>query len=403
MNKFSWSTFAGLSPAAAESPALGRFVFLSLLLHFLLVVLFGNTTGTGTAPGAYLSMPLGVRLRPLSAESGAGLSLAPAPEASSLGAALLRTLTGAKQQPAPRRRTETRPAPTVPQRPAANRVEAAPESPPAAQPTRDAAPAAQAPPVDPQPGMNFSAPEVVDRPLKPSSITPPPVERPPAPPVDLPARDVPVLPPAPIERVIAPKIEQPIVPPTAPAPREVPRTPAPAAERIAPRTIEPAPQPAPVPLPREVPAASAPPIAPVAPPKPEPPLPPAAAPPRTETPTPAPVERVAPPDIAPAIQPAPASGAGGRAADPGRARRAAQQRTRDHAPARRTRRARRTGSAGGRACSGRDAAGGHTQRIRRPCGPGGTHRDPCRGGARPQRPRYRNARRSVAAPARRHA
>ncbi|MBP8297085.1 MAG: hypothetical protein KAX84_13310 [Burkholderiales bacterium] len=335
MNTFSWSTFAGLSPAAAEPPALGRFVFLSLLLHFLLIVLFGNTTGTGTAPGAYLSMPLGVRLRPLSAESGAGLTLAPAPEASSLGAALLRTLTGAKQQPAPRPRTQTRPAPTVPQRPAANRVEAAPESPPAAQPTRDAAPPAQAPPVDPQPGLNFSAPEVIDRPLKPSSISPPPVERPPAPPVDLPARDVPVLPPAPIERVIAPKIEQPIVPPTAPAPREVPRTPAPAAERIAPRTIEPAPLPAPAPPPREVPAVPTPPVAP---PKLEPPAPPVEAPPRPApaipaapvervepprlertvtppvevpkapaavTPAQAPVERIAPPEIAPAIQPAP--------------------------------------------------------------------------------------------------
>ena len=54
LKKFSWSTFAGLSPGAAEPPALGRFVFLSMLLHFLLIVLFGNTTGTGTAPGAYL-------------------------------------------------------------------------------------------------------------------------------------------------------------------------------------------------------------------------------------------------------------------------------------------------------------------------------------------------------------
>jgi hypothetical protein len=252
VNKLSWSAFAGISPATVEPPALGRFVILSLLVHFLLVVLFGNTTGTSSSPGDSMSMPLGVRLRPQSYEPGAGLRLAPGTETSSLGAALLRTLTGAKQPPAPRPRTETPPATAVPPRPAANRVEQAPKMPEAAQPLRDAAPPAQAPPIDPLPGLNFSAPEVVDKPLKPSAITPPPIERPPAPPVDLPPREVPIVPPAPIERIVASKVEQPIVPPTAPAPREVPKVPAPVAERVAPRTIEPAPMPTPEPPPTPV-------------------------------------------------------------------------------------------------------------------------------------------------------
>ena len=298
MNKLSWSAFAGIAPATVEPPALGRFVILSMLVHFLLVVLFGNTTGTSSSPGDNMSMPLGVRLRPLSYEPGAGLRLAPGTETSSLGAALLRTLTGAKQPPAPRPRTETPPATAVPPRPAANRVEQAPKMPEAAQPLRDAAPPAQAPPIDPLPGLNFSAPEVMDKPLKPSAITPPPIERPPAPPVDLPPREVPVVPPAPIERVVASKVEQPIVPPTVPAPREVPKVPAPAAERIAPRTIEPAPMPTPEPPPRNIPVAPAPPVAPVALPKIEQSAAPVEAAPREAPVVPAaPIERVAPPRI----------------------------------------------------------------------------------------------------------
>ena len=35
VNKLSWSTFAGISPATVEPPALGRFLILSMLVHFL--------------------------------------------------------------------------------------------------------------------------------------------------------------------------------------------------------------------------------------------------------------------------------------------------------------------------------------------------------------------------------
>ena len=299
VNKISWSVFAGVSPTTAEPPALGRFVILSMLVHFLLVVLFGNTTGTSSSPGSSLSTPLGVRLQPLSSPSGAGLKMAPALDPGALGTVLLRTLTGAKPPPTPRPPEVTRQAKSAPVPPAANREESSTQASEAAQPARDAAPAAQPPKIDPLPGLNFSAPELVDRPLKPSAIVPVPVERPPAPPADLPAREVPPLPPAPIERIIVPKVEQPIVPPAAPAPREAPKAPAPATERMAPPKKEPAPIPVPEQPAQEIPVAKPLPVAPVTPPKIEPvPTTPVEAAPREVPVAPAiPIERVAPTQI----------------------------------------------------------------------------------------------------------
>lgn len=306
MNKLSWSNLAGISPATVEPPALGRFLILSMLVHFLLIVLFGNTTGSSSSPGDSRSTPLGVRLRPLASEPGAGLSSTPGAETTPLGAALLRTLMGARQPVLRPRTGGGPPAAAVTRELAANPIVQVPAASEAVQPTPAATPPAQPPPVEPQPGLNLNAPEVVDKPLKPSAVTPPPVARPSAPPTDLPTREVPIIPPAPIERAVLPKVERRIEPPTAPAPREVSQTPTPAAERIARQPIEPAPAPpAPATPPGEAAETPAPPVAPVVPPKIERvPVLPIEMPPRATPVEPAaPIEWVEPPRIERTIAP----------------------------------------------------------------------------------------------------
>ncbi|TMH21290.1 MAG: hypothetical protein E6H64_08520, partial [Betaproteobacteria bacterium] len=61
---------------AVDQPTLLQFVLLSMLLHVLLIVLFGNPAG-GTRGGEQWWGPLDVTLRRLSPEPGSGFRLAP--------------------------------------------------------------------------------------------------------------------------------------------------------------------------------------------------------------------------------------------------------------------------------------------------------------------------------------
>ena len=199
------------SSATVEAPTLFQFVVLSMLLHVLLIVLFGNPTG-GARRGEGSLSPLDVTLRSLSPESGSGFRLAPGTETASSGAALLRRLTGTASAPA----------------------EA---------PSREAQPPA---PVEALPRLAPAAPEEVDRSLAPAAVSPAKIERvaPPdrqrelAPPVVLPPGAVPEIPVAPIEKTAPPRIERQLAPPVELPPREVPVAPSAPIERIAPAKVE---------------------------------------------------------------------------------------------------------------------------------------------------------------------
>jgi len=60
-----------------DSPTLLQFVFLSMLLHLLFIVLFGNTTSGGARRGDGEPGSLDVTLRYMSPERGSGFTLAP--------------------------------------------------------------------------------------------------------------------------------------------------------------------------------------------------------------------------------------------------------------------------------------------------------------------------------------
>ena len=178
VTKYRWSPFASIAQDPTADPALGRFILLSILVHAVLIVLFGSTSGDpgSSSLGESASRPLGVRLRPLSSVSGSGLILAPGIESSLLGAALMKRLAESKEQKAPQ--VSDRPpapaaAPVPPPRRAAKAAPSEPAPPPAA-----VAPPEQPPPVDPAPSLNMSAPEILDRPLRPSSVVPPPTKKP---------------------------------------------------------------------------------------------------------------------------------------------------------------------------------------------------------------------------------
>jgi hypothetical protein len=213
-----------------------------MLLHVLLIVLFGNPGGIARRGEGALS-PLDVTLRSLSPESGSGFRLAPGAETGSSGSALLRRLTGTRnaQDESLRREAQT-PAP----------VEALPRLAPAAPEEVDKMLApATVPPVNieriaPPDRLRELAPPVV---LPPSAVpelpaaaiekaAPQRIERQLVPPVELPPREVPVVPSAPIERIAPAKVEREIAPPVDLLPREAPLAPAAPLERIAPARIE---------------------------------------------------------------------------------------------------------------------------------------------------------------------
>jgi hypothetical protein len=320
------------SATTVEQPTLVQFLILSMLLHLLVVVLFGNTTGSGERRDEYgFGGSLDVTLRRLSPEPGPGLRLAPGAEESSPGRALLRRSAGTTDAPTARPRVENVPAAESARTPEARRIEHPPESTEAAQPAQEAPPPAQPMPVETLPRLNLDAPEEVDKPYTPSAISPAPKERAPVPPVALPPgeaqpapeppaeqiappkierevappvelrpREVPIAPTAPLERISPPATPQKVAPPVELKPREVPIAPAAQVERIAPPKIEPEPLVQPVELtPREVPITQPAPVEPIAPPKVEREVarPVELTPREVPITPPAPVERIAPPKI----------------------------------------------------------------------------------------------------------
>lgn len=280
-----------------DEPTLIQFVVLSMLVHVLVIMLFGDASRGGTRRGDDLLGALDVTLRRLAPESGADLTLAPGAEERSAGTELL---------PRPARPTST-PAPGE---------QRATESPPERRETSIVPPVeSPAPtPVEAVPRLNLDAPEEVDRPFRPGAIVPPKIEPAPrqlervvpprierelAPPIEAPARAVPSAPAAPLEHVAPTRIQRELAAPAELPPREIPTAPAAPLERVAPQQIErELAAPAELP-PREVPLAPGAPLERTAPPAIEHELaPPVAVPPRPVPATPgAPIERVAPPKI----------------------------------------------------------------------------------------------------------
>jgi len=311
-----------------EHSLLLQFVLLSMLLHMLVVLLFGTATVGGARRGDGWLGPLDVTLRTLSPERGSGFTLAPGADMSLPGAALLRRMEGTTPAPAaPQARTDapvaSPEAPSTPQAPAPAPAEARETVPEISLTPRPQ-------PADALPRLDRSAPEEVDKPLEAPVNAPPKTASPPAE-REPPPRESPP-PMAPLERIVPPKIERPLTPPVELRPREVPVAPRAPPVEIKPQeeTVPPlAPMEKPAPAkaereeappvearPREVPVPQALPIERIAPASiernPAPPVdmpappkaPVEAAAPARALPTPAPARESAP-TIQPAVQPAP--------------------------------------------------------------------------------------------------
>jgi hypothetical protein len=205
------------SPRELTQPTLLQFVLLSMLLHVLVVVLFGTTTSTGARRSDGLLGALDVTLRQLSPERGSGFLFAPGTDTSSPGDALLRRLEGATATP-----------PIVPKGGPSDSATPRAELPPvtasptpvppedAGQAVPDAPILSRPSPAEPLPSLNLNAPAEIDRPIIVPTF---------APPAPAPARETPVVPMMPLERVAPPKLERQLAPPVELRPREVPITP----------------------------------------------------------------------------------------------------------------------------------------------------------------------------------
>ncbi len=250
LNRFSGFTF--------ERPSLDQFVVLSLMLHVLLIVLFGDTSGGGARRGEKLWGALTVTVQGFLPDSGIGLKL-------DRGATLLKTPV-----------SEPRPAPVSPGAVSRNRDVAAPAPVEKSVPVEEAAPPAQAPTFEMPPVISKDVEKavtefVIPKPSVDRAYVPPvtmqPSEPAPreaaitAPPVMIPV----VVPPAPatvappiVERALV--VPVPIVTSPEPKPREEPVTvPAPAPKpeptppKIGPEVVKPVVSaPEPKPLPREI-------------------------------------------------------------------------------------------------------------------------------------------------------
>ncbi len=275
-------TLSRFSVFTVERPSLDQFVLLSLMLHVLVIVLFGDATGGGARRGEKLWGALTVTVRSLLPEPGVALKLDRAST----------TL----QWPT----TEPQPAPTLPgivpeklDRPASEATQQAP-------PVEEPAPPAQAPSFEMPPLISKDVEKpvtefVVPKPSTDRAYTPPTMQVPreaPAtpPPVIAPAAILPPVFVAPAAEPLAPiKVERALVTPLLPInPLEL----KPREELVAPPT--PAPEPLPPKIEREVvkPIVSAP-----------APKPREVAPPVVQPAAPAPSAPVTP--IAPAVQPKP--------------------------------------------------------------------------------------------------
>ena len=219
-----------LALAEAPSPPLFRFVALSLLLHVLIVMLFGTPERAGIRGGAFWrDEPLAVTLRPPAAERESMWRPSFGAESGGTGSALSRRAP-ASGAPAPSQRTAPAPEPAAPAENAAP-VERTIEAPlPQEAPLPHEGPLPQeAPTPGTLPRLDLGAPEIVDKPIVPEvgirpqeAPTPaePRVELEPAlpespPPAAPPRREAPppaqpmVDRPTPLQRLpeIAPKIE----------------------------------------------------------------------------------------------------------------------------------------------------------------------------------------------------
>jgi hypothetical protein len=281
-----------------DEPTLFQFVVLSMLVHIFAIVLFG-TTGRGSAgKGDALLGMLDVRLQRLAPDSGTGFGVAPAETASSV-----RPLRPAPEtQPRVSPRAKALEGEAVPL-PAESREPASPVEKPAPSPEASV------------PRLNRSAPDEVDRPLRPETraapiappkieawpaslepVAPPAIEREVAPAIEAPARVLPSAPTAPLERIAPPAVERTLTKPPELPSQVMPLMPSAPLEPLAPpRSDRELPSPAePV---RELPVEPGAPIEHAVPPAIERQLaPPVDVPSRALPATPAaPIERVAPP------------------------------------------------------------------------------------------------------------
>ncbi len=224
LNRFSGFTF--------ERPSLDQFVVLSLMLHVLVIVLFGDTTGGDARRSEKLWGALTVTVQGFLPDSGIGLKL-------DRGATLLKTPV-----------TELRPAPVLPGVVSGNRDADAPAPVEKSAPVEEAAPPAQAPTAEMPPVISKEVEKAVtqfvipkpsaDRPYVPP-VTPQPSE--PAP------REAAVTAPlVPIITSPEPKPREEAVPMPPPTPKPEPTSP-----KIVPEALKPVVQaPEPKPLPREI-------------------------------------------------------------------------------------------------------------------------------------------------------
>ena len=278
---------------ADDQPTLLQFVLLSMLLHVLLIVLFGNPSGGSARGKEQWWGPLDVRLWPVP-RTGTGDGLVPSLQPPAPGARAPRRARAAPETPAPS--TEEEAAPVPPEIALPQGEERVPE--PAA-----SAPSESAPPL--------AVPEEGGPPLVVPAVEPAKIERvaPPsshelAAPIQMPARVAPIEPAAPIERVPAQPTERRLGR-AVEIPRAArPAAPAPPIERAVPRPVErqlarPAELPAPA-----APSAPAPALERLAPPQTPRALSPAELPRPVTPPAPAtPLDRVAPPRTERAIAP----------------------------------------------------------------------------------------------------
>ena len=249
------------APARVGQPSLLEFLILSMLLHLLVIVLFGNPSG-GTRRSEQSSSSLDVILGRPTTEAGTGFRLAPGAETTTPGSALLPRTGAAPQAPAVPIGADERSAGQPPPQPAPERTERPAPTPESAAPAKEIAPPAPSRPREVPPGLNLQAPQEVDRTFAPrpplEGLAPPKFEGRLAPPAELAPSEVPAAPTAPLERIAPSKVERELARPLELAPLEIPATPAAPIERIvvpqlAPEIAAPAEL-----KPRELPSAAAP-------------------------------------------------------------------------------------------------------------------------------------------------
>ncbi len=229
-------------------PSLLQFVVLSMLLHMLLVLLFGTSNYGGVRRGDGLLGSLDVSLRYLTSEQGSGFTIAPGADTQLPGAALLRRLEGLPAPvPTPSVHPDAAstaaPSPPTSGAPPEPASAATPPTPPAGESVPEAALSVRPPPAEALPRLDLNAPIEVDKPIDVPPVITPPVAAPPR---------EPVLPPMqPLERIAPARIER-MAPPVDVRPREIPVAPAKVEhEPVAPVDVKPREPPTPLPVPLE--------------------------------------------------------------------------------------------------------------------------------------------------------